>query len=60
MNTTRDANLGAGVESGTTFKEKIGGEKGKLPGKPIPDKMDGAWPHIQPQKAPRGHTWRNG
>lgn len=60
MSSTRDANLGGGIESGTTFKEKIGGEKGKLPGKPLPDKIDGAWPQASSQKMSRGHTFKNG
>jgi hypothetical protein len=57
---TRDANLGAGIESGLTCKEKIGGEKGVLPGRSMPDKIDGAWPPSKSQKAPRGHTFKNG
>lgn len=57
---TRDANLPGGIQSGTTFKEAIGGEKGKLSGKPLPDKIDGAWPKATSQKVGRGHTWKNG
>jgi hypothetical protein len=60
MNNTRDASLGAGVQSGTSSKEKIGGSKGVLPGKSLPDGVGGAWSKTKSEGASRGHKFKNG
>jgi hypothetical protein len=55
---TRDASLGAGLESGLSKKEKIGGTKGVIPNNSRPEQIKGAWPKSGTSKAARGHTFK--
>ena len=50
----RDANLGAGVESGTSHKEKMGGPLASQ--KTVGNKDEGKSAPNPSTKAPRGHT----
>lgn len=59
MNSTRDAHLGAGVQSGCSSKEKIT-DKNVLPGKTLPSGVGGAWPKTKAQSISRGHKFKNG
>lgn len=60
MDTTREANLGAGLDSGCATKQKISGD-GTTLGKPLPSGTGTPpWPKTKTESAARGHKLKNG
>jgi hypothetical protein len=60
MDSTRDAQQGAGIESGTSSKQKISGDASTL-GKPLGSGTGTPpWGKTKTESMPRGHKFKNG